>query len=55
MYYGKDMGVWHSIAFLQCHGLTGFNLCRKRVAFVGLIRGRDTGIDSCKLWDVGLA
>src|SRR5262249_43546387 len=49
----KDMGVWHGVAFLPCHGLTGLNLGRERKATVGLVRGRDTGIDGRDLWCVG--
>jgi len=43
--FSEDMGVWHGIAFLLRHGLTRLKLGGKRVALVGLIRGRDTDTD----------
>ena len=51
----KDMCLWHGIGFPVGQGLTCLNLCRERIAFVGLIRGRDTGIDGGNLGGVGLA
>src|SRR6266446_9246039 len=47
----QDMRLWDGMAFLPSQHQTGVYLGGKRVAFVGLIRSRDTGIDGRRQQD----